>query len=301
MAPTNPPGGNTTPLLPEVADALAKAKAKTETETEAAEDWRRRRTSAIDTKLRQQARTIAFCMVKFKELIVQAKEQRIHETLGFLSWTDYIADVVAKEMGQLPVDDRRQIVVLLAGEGMSNREIAGAVGVSHPTVIRDKAAMEPEVVHDVPPGYGKPNPAKQKPKPDVPAPKPSNTFVGRFYKALSPLMDHALRLDNLTQNKEFPANVDEVCRGHRDSVEWVQEVITRVLDRMHSDQIDLLAGSDRPGVTRYSQAIQGISASITEAHAALTDEQIAEALGAAQHLYELLRGFTIIRQRGGDT
>src|SRR5271163_2011139 len=33
----------------------------------------------------------------------------------------YIADVIGKEMGQLPVADRRQIVGLLAGEGMSNR------------------------------------------------------------------------------------------------------------------------------------------------------------------------------------
>ena len=36
--------------------------------------------------------------------------------LGFKSWTDYVADVVGKDMTKLPVDDRRQIVELLAGE-----------------------------------------------------------------------------------------------------------------------------------------------------------------------------------------
>ena len=35
--------------------------------------------------------------------------------LGFKSWTDYVADVVGKDMTKLPVDDRRQIVELLAG------------------------------------------------------------------------------------------------------------------------------------------------------------------------------------------
>jgi hypothetical protein len=57
----------------------------------------------------------------------------------------YIADVIGKEMGQLPVADRRQIVGLLAGEGMSNRAIADAVGVNEITVRRDKE----QVRHDV--------------------------------------------------------------------------------------------------------------------------------------------------------
>ena len=57
--------------------------------------------------------------------------------LGFKSWTDYVAEVVGKDMTKLPVDDRRQIVELLAGEGMSQRQIAAAVGVSQKTVDRD--------------------------------------------------------------------------------------------------------------------------------------------------------------------
>jgi len=54
--------------------------------------------------------------------------------------------------------------------------------------------------------------------------------------------------------------------------------------------------SDRPGATRYSKAIQDCSATMVDAYEALTDEQLAEALGAAQWLYELLRGETILRQ-----
>jgi hypothetical protein len=54
--------------------------------------------------------------------------------------------------------------------------------------------------------------------------------------------------------------------------------------------------SDRPGATRYSKAIQQCSASLADVCESLTDEQLGEALGAAQWLYELLRGETIIRQ-----
>ncbi|KKB97832.1 ParB N-terminal domain-containing protein [Mycolicibacter arupensis] len=52
----------------------------------------------------------------------------------------------------------------------------------------------------------------------------------------------------------------------------------------------------RPGATQFSRAIQKISASIAEKSDDLSDEQVAEALGAAQFLYELLRGETIIRK-----
>ena len=69
--------------------------------------------------------------------------------LGFKSWPDYIADVARTEMPNVArsVEQRRQIVELLAGEGMSNRAIAEAVGVNEITVRRDKD----EVRHDVAP------------------------------------------------------------------------------------------------------------------------------------------------------
>jgi hypothetical protein len=147
---------------------------------------------ALDGRLRSEARTIAGSMTRFKDLIAEAKANDIHDLLGFKSWPAYVADVVREEMGGLSVDDRRQVVALLTTEeGMSSRAAAKALGVSHPTVIRDRAALEavqaePErvdeeldrVVHDVPPGPsdtvtgrdGKSYPAHPQPRPDVPAP-----------------------------------------------------------------------------------------------------------------------------------
>lgn len=130
---------------------------------------------SIDHGLRSLARTIANDIQQFKALIDEARTKHIHGLLGFTSWTAYVADVIGKEMTAVPVDDRRQIVALLAGEGMSTRAIGDALGVSNATVSRDQ-----QVLHDVTPPVtvtgrdGKAYPAKPKPKPkpDVPKPEP---------------------------------------------------------------------------------------------------------------------------------
>lgn len=127
---------------------------------------------ALDKALRDEARTIAQSMVKFKELVVTAKAEGIHEALGFKSWPAYVSDVISKEMTKLPVDDRLQIVTLLAGEGMSNRAIAAAVGAAENTVRRDKRKVRQDdapdtVITDPAPTVtgtdGKSYPAKRKP------------------------------------------------------------------------------------------------------------------------------------------
>jgi hypothetical protein len=102
----------------------------------------------IDKRLRNQARGVAHSMERFKSLINEAKTRHIYPMLGFKSWTTYITDVINKEMHQLPVDDRRQIVALLASEGMSNRVIADAVGVNEITVRRDKEQVRQNVAPD---------------------------------------------------------------------------------------------------------------------------------------------------------
>jgi hypothetical protein len=141
----------------------------------------------IDKLLRQQARELDKSWWALESIIAEAKTRGIHKHLGFKSWPDYIADVARREMPNVArsVEQRRQVVALLAGEGMSQRAIADAVGVSNATISRDQ-----EVLHDVTPTAptdladsapvttpdtvtgrdGKQYPAKPKPKPDVPKP-----------------------------------------------------------------------------------------------------------------------------------
>jgi hypothetical protein len=157
--------------------------------------------TTIDHLLRRQAREFDHNWAMLVLYIGHARDREIHRDLGFKSWPDYIADVARREMPNVArsVEQRRQVVALLAGEGMSQRAIADAVGVSQKTVDRDLD----QVSHDDSPCFptdfadsapvttpdtvtgrdGKQYPAKPKrkpakpepePRPDVPAPSTSS-------------------------------------------------------------------------------------------------------------------------------
>ena len=115
------------------------------------------------------------------------------------------------------VEQRRQVVALLAGEGMSQRAIADAVGVNHATISRDQAANEAEqVLHNATPEpvdrheqmrldvtpesttvVGRDG--KQYPKPVNPNRNhaPRSTFSDKFYHALTKVQQGCNELQNL--------------------------------------------------------------------------------------------------------
>lgn len=105
---------------------------------------------ALDREIRDLVASVNDEMLGLQELIDEAKRVDLHTPLGFSSWTAYVADVftITNELGR---EQRRELVGYLAGEGMSNRAIAQAVGVSHVTVINDRKATSSEVVSDLPP------------------------------------------------------------------------------------------------------------------------------------------------------
>jgi hypothetical protein len=206
---------------------------------------------AIDKQLRQQARAVDRSWAGLEAMIADAKTREIHTHLGFKSWPDYIADVARTEMPNIArsVEQRRQVVAVLAGEGMSNRAIADAVGVNEITVRRDRG----EVRHDVAPEItvgdveqatlaaqaaldqlspgdaqwvieaatatvtgrdGKTYPAKPKPKPE-PQPKPEPTQRDKDMAVLSGLKS------TLAELRLWAATL-------LDGAEEAQEALTRV-------------------------------------------------------------------------
>lgn len=77
---------------------------------------------------------------KLEALLREAQEREVHAALGFASWTAYLAATFADQPMVLPTAERREIVGMLAAEGMSTRAIAPIVGASHQTVANDLGA-----------------------------------------------------------------------------------------------------------------------------------------------------------------
>jgi hypothetical protein len=100
----------------------------------------------LDKRIRLMADSIRDNLTKIAALIEEAKTGQIHLALGFSSWTAYLAEALGGRL-ELDTDSRREVVALMSDEGMSNRAIAQAVGVTEITVRRDKE----QVRHDVAP------------------------------------------------------------------------------------------------------------------------------------------------------
>lgn len=90
----------------------------------------------LDHQLRSAAAVAADSLELVAALVEEAKAGRVHELLGFPSWTAYLADVLGGKL-HVPDDVRRELIGLLADEGMSVRGIAEATGVSKSSVSRE--------------------------------------------------------------------------------------------------------------------------------------------------------------------
>lgn len=93
----------------------------------------------IDNDIRVLVAEIRYAWDQLQELLEKAMAGEIHLTLGFKSWTAYVADVFQDNPVQLDLSDRRKAVEYLATQGMSTRAIGAVLGVNGSTVGRDLA------------------------------------------------------------------------------------------------------------------------------------------------------------------
>lgn len=104
----------------------------------------------LTERIRIAASNYTEAKAKVLMLVDEAKAGGAHVALGYKSWTAYLSDVLSDEPLRLAREDRRELVVRLADEGMSGRAIAPIVGASEATIRRDVAtasndAVEPTV------------------------------------------------------------------------------------------------------------------------------------------------------------
>lgn len=214
------------------------------------------------------------------ELVKQAYVERAWSALGYSSWDDYCTREFGTARLRLPREERAEVVASLRESGLSIRAIAAATGDSIGTVhdalspgvqnrtpdnedaLADEllaAAQTPGAPTEFTPGQTRRvaealdrarQSAEQATEPPLitgldgkqyrkPKAKPANTFSSKFSHALSQVQQKALELDILTKKPEFAQHLDSLTH-HRDSVVWAQEILTRVLDQLKTDQGDLL-------------------------------------------------------------
>jgi hypothetical protein len=177
--------------------------------------------------------------------VVTVHRGRAWIALDYPSWDDYIrGEFEYAPLAGLPREERKAVVALLHGSGMSKRAIAPVVGVDRQTVANDLAGGEnspPDDVVQVTGLDGKHYPAG---KPRPAAQKTSNELLKQFYRSLSQLQDHALKLESLCNKPEFAAHLDQLYREHHGGIAWAQEIVGRVLDQLGTIEIELLVGGD---------------------------------------------------------
>lgn len=113
-----------------------------ETEPAVLEPLTEKEAKALDKKIRTASDRLSTSTENLLNLLEQAAAGAIHEALGMPSWTAWFKDAV-----QISVSDRferKELVKMMSGKGMSQRAIAGSLGVSQKTVDRDLDGEEVE-------------------------------------------------------------------------------------------------------------------------------------------------------------
>lgn len=111
--------------------------AETATTAEVVELLNREDAEKLDRRIRRMAGDTKGKMDTLSGLVADAKGGRIHEVLGYPSWTAYVADALGELCSGAGIETRRELVTYLYGEGMSQRAIAAATGVPKSTVAED--------------------------------------------------------------------------------------------------------------------------------------------------------------------
>lgn len=186
---------------------------------------------SLDTRIRLMATTVEQNIDKLSDLLREAQAGQIHVALGFDSWTAYVADAVRFKPES--IEQRRELVALMFGEGMSERAIAEVVGVSQKTVDRDLENMsrddspEPgaQVIGLDGKSYTRKPKGERKRQPK--AKQPLNVEVS---KAVAALTKNAETLSKLCGDCRFVKNVYSLTR-HRSELARAINSLQAIVDK----------------------------------------------------------------------
>jgi transposase len=95
---------------------------------------------ALDKKIRSFSDRVLKGREQLLDLLNEAAAGKIHEVLGYSSWTAYMKDAV--QFPSASLEQRKELAIEMSGKGMPQRAIAAVLGVSQKTVDRDLEGVE---------------------------------------------------------------------------------------------------------------------------------------------------------------
>lgn len=226
--------------------------------------------SRLTQRIRLVAQTVGENIDKLKLLVAEARESNAHVTLGYASWTAYLADVLGETQLRLEREVRQELVAELTSQGMSTRAIAPIVGVDRKTVERDVRGtfvppdrrgnehtdeqwadyadamnVDPDTGEIIDAEIVEPEPARSiegldgKTYTATPMRTPQRKALPDAAKDIGwELRKATEKLQRLTEDNRFPRNKNEVASHIRGHLMFTVEVCQDLLDVLNQSQED---------------------------------------------------------------
>lgn len=183
--------------------------------------------------------------------LVEAWHGRADLALGYESWDAYCAAEFSEARMLRPTpEQRREIVAVMRGEGMSTRAIGSALGVGNKTIHRD---LDEAVVSDDTPVTGtdgKTYTPRSEPEPDedmidaeiIDEPEPQSepavprsnrrAITDEFFDVSYDLNKIVNRLGRLAADDRFPRNTEQIATKHRSDLLRARDVLADVISQL---------------------------------------------------------------------
>lgn len=196
---------------------------------------------ALDKRIRTASDKLSTTTENLLELLEQAAAGAIHEALGLSSWTAWFKDAV-----QIQVSDkfeRKELVKMMSGKGMSQRAIAGSLGVSQKTVDRDldgEVVEEGDTVTSLD-GVERPKTRVKDSEPldaeveEVEEVTSAATIVAQFYDETANLFAAQSELTLLTDEPKWPNAMKRVAKANLNDIQNIIAALQEIVDNLMGD------------------------------------------------------------------
>lgn len=208
----------------------------------------KREATALNKKIQTMSKRVSDNAFELLSLLEQAATGSIHKALGYNSWTAWYSDNV-----QIDVSDkseRKMLVTMMSGKGMSQRAIAASLGIGQATVSRDLDAEEagdsdesPEATEGL---DGKSYKRKGKAEAeesveevidaevieDEPEPVKITNMPKAVVEAVDSVIDAVNRLLDLSEDDRFVKGRAKLADKHHEDIEAARDGLQEVLDKL---------------------------------------------------------------------